>query len=361
MSSTAQLRTRERNRIESALEPNVAGEVLGSVLIFGRAGSGKTVTTRQAIDGVRRRSSGQVGMTWVDVSDGETSYQLAIRLLQMLEMDNTLIPVNRHDRETIKTRLRKKISEIKTPQILVIDGLDAITDPMVIHDWICRSPRHKAAPGPPLSLVEIVDHERGLEVFIGSVDDRSYDQRIEFEPFSRTGLMEILDTWIDRKGWAQSIEYGVVDMCAALIAQDQSNARRALALLNLTRTVAMEEGTESVTTTHVTRAYDRLQCIEVDILVADLSVQRRLVLLSLITVDERRMTAIYDRYRSLAREYGRPVLTERAVHDHLTELERDGVLTTSENRTGSPGNYHTYELLPDEPRLKRRLEINVDG
>ena len=359
--SSVEVRTDERQQLEAALAPLRAGEAPEPIALFGRLGSGKTVTTHRAIDRVRRRSSDGIRVIRLDGASHGTAYQLAVQIVSALRPDDGVLPANRLDRETARMRLQTEISALESPHVLVIDGLDAVSDPTAIQEWITAPTRRESGTSPSLAFVAIFDAERGFDLIEEPIDGSPFGHRIEFEPFPPTALIELLDARIERDDWTYPLAYGVVDMCAALIAQDRSNARRALALLHLAGVVATDEGADTISTTHVTRAYDRLQRLELDALIEGLSERRQLVLLALTAADETRTATVYDRYRSLCHDYGRPVLSERAVHDHLKALERDGVLVASENRTGSRGNYHTYDVLVDDAILEDALQVGVNG
>ena len=53
---------------------------------------------------------------------------------------------------------------------------------------------------------------------------------------------------------------------------------------------------------------------------------------------------IYDEYTTLCEMSGIEPLGQRAVHNHLSDLRMLGILTPNENRSGSRGNYYSYEL-----------------
>lgn len=53
---------------------------------------------------------------------------------------------------------------------------------------------------------------------------------------------------------------------------------------------------------------------------------------------------IYDEYVALCGSSGTDSLGQRSIHNHLSDLRMLGILSAQENRSGSRGNYYSYEL-----------------
>ena len=57
-----------------------------------------------------------------------------------------------------------------------------------------------------------------------------------------------------------------------------------------------------------------------------------------------RTREIYEEYTTLCDSSGTDSLAQRSVHNHLSDLRMLGILSAHENRSGSRGNYYSYEL-----------------
>lgn len=81
----------------------------------------------------------------------------------------------------------------------------------------------------------------------------------------------------------------------------------------------------------------------------ELTTHGRLALLAVVSKTAKQETpsrtrAVYDEYVSLCESAGTDTLAQRSVHNHLSDLRMLGILSASENRSGSRGNYYSYEL-----------------
>jgi len=81
----------------------------------------------------------------------------------------------------------------------------------------------------------------------------------------------------------------------------------------------------------------------------ELTTHGRLALLAVISKAAKNETPcrtreIYGEYLALCDSSGTDSLTQRSVHNHLSDLRMLGILSASENRSGSRGNYCSYEL-----------------
>nr|WP_244289007.1 hypothetical protein [Halobacterium salinarum] len=70
--------------------------------------------------------------------------------------------------------------------------------------------------------------------------------------------------------------------------------------------------------------------------------------------------AVHDEYTSLCKSAANTddPLKQRSVHNHLSDLHMLGILSKYENRSGSRGNYYSYELdVPFESAVDAMADV----
>lgn len=140
-----------------------------------------------------------------------------------------------------------------------------------------------------------------------------------------------------------------MSFCAANAARDSGSARQALDLLRLGGEIAENEGDDLIREDHVRSARSKLEQERVEEGMRDLTAHGRLALLAVISKaakDETpcRTRHLYEEYSTLCNSSGTEPLAQRSIHNHLSDLRMFGILTAHDNRSGSRGNYYSYEL-----------------
>lgn len=100
----------------------------------------------------------------------------------------------------------------------------------------------------------------------------------------------------------------------------------------------------------------------------DLTTHGRLALLAVVSKAAKEETPcrtrdLYAEYVSLCESSGTDSLAQRSVHNHLSDLRMLDILSASENRSGSRGNYYSYELdVPFTSAMEAMSDVlRVDG
>ncbi len=181
------------------------------------------------------------------------------------------------------------------------------------------------------------------------VQDTLCERELQFPPYDATELTNILESRATVAINDDALGDGVVNLCAALAARDSGSARQALDLLRLAGELALSEDAEAVRTEHVEAAQTRLEQERVEEGMRQLTQHGRLALLAVVLETARedtpaRTKSIYSAYQTLCDSTDTDPLTQRSLHNHLSDLRMLGILSTSENRSGSPGNYYSYSL-----------------
>lgn len=154
--------------------------------------------------------------------------------------------------------------------------------------------------------------------------------------------------------WRSSIESGLMlSLGHALAARDRGSARQALDLLLYAGEVASRNGEAHISEEHVETAQTELEQERVTEGMHELTRHGHLTLLAVVALASENATParcqeIFQRYTTICEYSAIDPLQRRSIQNHLSDLGMLGILTATENRTGSRENYYEYEL--DVPR-----------
>ena len=122
-----------------------------------------------------------------------------------------------------------------------------------------------------------------------------------------------------------------------------------LDLLRSAGEIAESDDADEITLDHVERARSKLEQERVEEGMRELTTHGRLTLLAVVSKTAKgetpcRLKEVYREYVTLCESAEADSLAQRSVHNHLSDLRMLGILSASENRSGSRGNYYSYEL-----------------
>src|SRR5438552_1736501 len=157
--------------------------------------------------------------------------------------------------------------------------------------------------------------------------------------------------------------YGVLHLIAALAAQEQGDARRALDLLRVSAELAERQGDEHITDEHVQRAKNKIELDTVIEAVKSLPTQSKVILLGILLNEEignAKLTTgeVYTTYRELCRKTGIVPLTQRRVTDLISELDMLGLVHARVRSFGRGGR--TKEIQASVPLLDVKKVLEKD-
>ncbi|GAB3688506.1 DNA replication protein Orc7 [Salinarchaeum chitinilyticum] len=190
------------------------------------------------------------------------------------------------------------------------------------------------------------------------------EEEIVFPPYDAQQISDILDQRAEIAFSEDVIEQDVIPLCAAFAAQEHGDARRALDLLRCAGEFAERDGEDRVGDEHVRRAQDKIELDRIVEAVRTLPTQSKLVLLSIIDLDENgesRVTTgeVYNVYRTLAEEAGLDPLTQRRATDLISELDMLGIVNAVVVSKGRYGR--TKEISVSVPTDRTREVIEQDA
>ena len=175
------------------------------------------------------------------------------------------------------------------------------------------------------------------------------EEKIIFPPYNVEQLQDIL---YDRA--KDAFDEGVLDddvipYCAALSAQEMGDARRALDLLRMAADFAERNGDAKVTGAHVRYAKNKIELDAVSEVVKTLTIQSKIVLMSIIRNTDEGMTTmttgdVYATYKFISEAIGQSVLTQRRIAGLISELDMLGIIHARVKSFGRAGRTKEIEL-----------------
>lgn len=155
-------------------------------------------------------------------------------------------------------------------------------------------------------------------------------------------MTDILSQRAKEAFYPGALDDSVIPFVAAISAQDSGDARKALDLLRIAADVAERNGDKKVIEAHVDYARKKIEIDASTEIVKSLTMQSKLVLLSIIknpNDSEGQITTgdVYIVYRKYASRLGVQPLTQRRVGDLISELDMLGIINARVRSLGRKG------------------------
>jgi cell division control protein 6 len=346
-------RDEEIDEYMDALQPVIDGWEPNNIFLYGNTGVGKTAVTNYLLSrleaDVREYDDVDLTVLSLNCKTSNSSYQVAVELVNELRPAGREISSTGYPQQTVFNKLYDELEAIGGTILVVLDEIDSIGDRDELLYELPRARANGNLDSAQVGVIGISNDFKFREQLDPRVQDTLCERELQFPPYDAPELENILRSRADVAIAENSIEKGVLEFCAALAARDSGSARQALDLLRLAGEIAENGEDDRIRRNHVEVARTKLEQERVEEGMRELTTHGRLTLLAVISKyakDETpsRTREIYQEYLTLCDSSGTDSLTQRSVHNHLSDLRMLGILSAHENRSGSRGNYYSYEL-----------------
>lgn len=336
-----------------ALQPVVDGWEPNNIFLYGNTGVGKTAITDYLLDRLQDDVADYEDVVLSVISLNcktlNSSYQVAVELVNKLRPAGGEISSTGYPQQTVFKKLYEELESIGGTILIVLDEIDSIGDRDELLYELPRARANNNLDSTKVGLIGISNDFKFREQLDPRVQDTLCEREIQFPPYDAPELENILESRAEIAIAEGGVEKGVLNFCAALAARDSGSARQALDLLRLAGEIAENREADLIERDHVEAARSRLERERVEEGMRELTMHGRLALLAVISKAAKEETPcrtreIYEEYITLCDVSGTDSLAQRSVHNHLSDLRMLGILSAYENRSGSRGNYYSYEL-----------------
>jgi len=364
-------RDEQIEQIAGILAPVLKEEVPSNLFIYGKTGTGKTLTVKYITDNLKsiaEEKSIPLEILYLNCKlkkIADTEYRLIAELARHF---GKAIPSTGLPTDEVYNIFFKALDEKQKIVVIVLDEIDQLVkktgDELIynltrINTYLTKT------------KVTIVGISNVL-TFVNTLDPRVKsslsEEELLFPPYNAIQIQNILKTRSKLAFRENIIESGVLEKCAAYAARDHGDARRALELLRVAGELAERKNQKSIIIENIDEAEDKIEKDRVLELIKNQPKQFQITLYSIMkkkpSKKDRVFTGdIYNTYKDVCKQVGLRPLTQRRVSDIIAEFDMLGIINCKVLSKGRYGRTREITLsIPEsmEPKARDILEEDLE-
>ncbi len=364
-------RNKQVEQIAMILAPVLRGERTSNLFIYGKTGTGKTLSIQCVRDELLKRARKDAGFKLKieylncklkKVSD--TEYRILAELIKKLggKVPSTGLPT-----QEVYSKFIEIIDSEKQIIVLILDEIDQ-TIKRISDDFLYNLTRlNSELSKTKICVVGISNNLTFLDGLDPRVRSSLSEEEIIFPPYNALQLQEILKKRSKKVFKGEVIQDGVIAKCAAFAAREHGDARRALDLLRVAGELAERSGSNKVLLKHVDEANNKIERDKILDIIKTEPKQFQLVLYSIIQLSERQKDGpiftgeVYNFYQELCVKENLEVLTQRRIGDIIQEFDMLGILNVRVISKGRGGRMREIKLAITKNIIEKAKSIIKDS
>ncbi|MFC1648322.1 ORC1-type DNA replication protein [Nanoarchaeota archaeon] len=362
-------RDEQIRQIAGILAPALRQERPSNLFIYGKTGTGKTLTIKHTTDQIMQVAQNQgvplkiiyVNCKMKRVAD--TEYRLIAHLARQF---GKAIPPTGLPTDEVYNTFFKALEAEEQLVLIVLDEIDQLTNKAgdgVIYNLTRMNTELKKTE------VSIIGISNDL-VFANTLDPRVKsslsEEEVVFPPYNAIQIQDILKKRCSRAFKETSLVDGVIQKCAAYAAREHGDARRALELLRVAGEVAERNKSNKVTLVELDSAEDKIERDRILDIVRTQPKQFQATMHAILATKSNDVILtgeVYEHYKQVCDKTGLRPLTQRRVSDILAELDMLGIINARVISKGRFGRTREITLsIPNalQPKVRDLVEEGLD-
>lgn len=360
-------RDEEISALANAVNPAIFGQSPSNVLIYGKTGTGKSLSARYVsgrLIQTAREESVTAAFAYVDCAQDTTETQAVQTIASKFndpEATDITIPEKGISTSMFYKRLWRILDGLYDVVIVILDEIDKLNGDDILMQ-LSRAGEAGKLTSCKIGVIGISNKIKYKDRMDERVKSSLCEREFVFPPYDATQLSSIMNARSDafKDGVLDS---SVIPRVAALAAKEHGDARKAIDMLRYAGEIAQSNNAAVVREEFVTKARERAETDRFRELIRGSTPHSQYVLqaLTILSLNEPdtdgfRTTRIYDIYREIARQEQSQHLSLRRVRDLLKEHAFLDIIEQSKHSGGSAeGSYTEHQLLEDPDVLKKVL------
>ena len=364
-------RNEQIKQIASILAPVLRGERTSNLFLYGKTGTGKTLSIRYVKDALQKRFKKDFGfelrIEYLNCKlkkGSDTEYRILAELIKKLggEVHPTGLPT-----QAVYNKFIEMIDLKKQLVVLILDEIDQ-TVKKISNNFLYNLTRlNSELLKSQISIVGISNDLTFLDEIDPRVRSSLSEEEIVFPPYNAIQIQDILNKRAENAFKKGILTEGVVAKCAAYAAREHGDARRALDLLRVAGELAEREGAKKVLLKHIDEANGKIEKDKIIDVVQSEPKQFQYVLYSIIKLSEKSGNTsfftgdVYNNYQEICNKNKAEILTQRRVGDIIQEFDMLGIINVRVISKGRGGRMREIKLAISNEVLRKVKEIVQDS
>jgi cell division control protein 6 len=358
--------------IAKILAPSLRLERPSNLFIYGKTGSGKTLTTQATIKKIQEIASRElIPIKFVYINCklkkvADTEYRLIAEITRFFGRQ---IPPTGLPTDEVYNIFYKTLEQEKQVVILVLDEIDQLVKKIgdeVIYNLTRINTELKNSQ---LAILGISNDIMFADNLDPRVKSSLSEEELIFPSYNALQIQDILRKRSLEAVKENILDEGVIPKCAAYAAREHGDARRALELLRVAVELAERKGLQKISIKELDEAEEKIEKDRVLDIITTQPKQFQLVLYSILLLYEKNKQQniiftgeIYLLYKELCNKTSLRPLTQRRVSDVIAEFDLLGIINAKVISKGRYGRTREVSVVTNETlntKIKSLLESTL--
>jgi len=364
-------RDEQINHIVKILAPALRLERPSNLFIYGKTGSGKTLSTQATIKHIELIAGREgipikfIYMNCKLKKVADTEYRLIAEITRHF---GKTIPPTGLPTDEVYNIFYKTLDLEKQIVVLILDEIDQLVKKIgdeVIYNLTRINTELKNAQ---ISIVGISNDIMFADNLDPRVKSSLSEEELVFPSYNALQIQDILKKRSIDAIKPDILGEDVIPKCAAYAAREHGDARRALELLRVAVELAERKNTNKVTITELDEAEEKIEKDRVLDIVTTHPKQFQLVLYSILLISDQKKNQnvftgdIYLLYKDLCVKTNLRPLTQRRVSDVIAEFDLLGIINAKVISKGRYGRTREVSVMTNDTlntKIKSLLENSL--
>jgi len=366
-------RDKQIEQVASMMAPVLRGERASNLFIYGKTGTGKTLSVQYVREELLKRAK----ETGVDLrieylncklrKVADTEYRILAALIAEL---GGSVPATGLPTDKVYSTFINLIDSKKQLVVIIFDEIDQaikkIDDGFLYNLTRLNSELSKAQ----ISLIGISNDVTFLENIDPRVKSSLGEEEVVFPPYNAVQLKDILNERCKQAFKDNVVDEAVISKCSAFAAREHGDARRALDLLRIAGELAERDGKTRISEVYIDQANQKIEKDKILDIVETEPTQFQVVLYSILQLTKKSENGkeenfftgdIFNYYQDICSRVKIETLTQRRVSDIIGEIDMLGLINAKVISKGRHGRTREVKLSIPSNILEKVEAILVES